>query len=744
MMKRKNIITSGIALMVTAAFISCSDQFLQDKKNYDSANSDLYNYYSGALGRVADIYMWCLPDATAEPSWKYNSTGLADLQSKSTEEYSGFGAFVDPDAEMTYQSGNNPVPDYFQGGTGNIQTMVWGRIRNCNDVIRGIEGSKLTEEEKSKLLGQVLFFRAWCYYNMVKWYGGVPIIKEVQDIVAESVVPRSSAKDCFDFICDDLNRSAELLKPFTTNGGWTADDFGRVTSGTSLALLGRVRLLYASPLFNRTNDKARWNQAYEDIKNSIDVLNACGYGLQNESDPGVNASGWAGIFSQVQDNKEAVFVTLYNTNVSASQADFSKNNTWEHGIRPSNALGGGGKTPSAMLVDMFPMADGKKPGTCTTYTKLDNSSNTYDEEFPFMNRDPRFYRTFAFPGVRWAFKGDPRNEKSRNPYNGNEYVLWNYVWYNSADDKINPESSNVYGSDNLLSGAKGFYIRKRTDDLDINSSSRYVFDASNGFRYSASPYMEIRYAEVLLNYAEAACGAGHLDVAVAQLQKIRARVGYTASNNFGLQTNLLTDERACMSAILYERQIELAYEGKRFDDLRRWMLFDGGQNKVEGAPNAWTLTGWDGNTCTYLGFTEFNGQRRDNLEFRVSDKYGNGLGDKSWGMGENDPNPDPLYAAMGEDDYKNRPIIDLREELASQQEALKAFYSTYLIRKKKKGDAYITGTAQSEKHMKFYPKYYFLGLYQGAQSNNPTLKQTIGWGDYMNGGANGTFDPLAE
>ena len=199
-----------------------------------------------------------------------------------------------------------------------------------------------------------------------------------------------------------------------------------------------------------------------------------------------------------------------------------------------------------------------------------------------------------------------------------------------------------------------------------------------------------------------------------------------------------------MSAILYERQIELAYEGKRFDDLRRWMLFDGGQNKVEGAPNTWTLTGWDGNTCTYLGFTEFNGQRRDNLEFRVSDKYNNGLGDKSWGMGENDPNPDPLYTAMGEDDYKNRPVIDLREELASQQEALKAFYSTYLMRKKKKGDAYIAGTAQSEKHMKFYPKYYFLGLYQGAQSNNPTLKQTIGWGDYMNGGSNGTFDPLAE
>lgn len=736
MMKIKNIITLSITLMVTTTFMSCSDQFLQDKKNYDSASADSYNYFSGALARVADIYMWCLPDAIASPSWKYNSTGLADDQSKSTEEYSGFGAFVNPDAEMTYQSGNNSVPDYFQGQSGNIQQMVWGRIRNCNDVIKGISGSTLTDNEKNQLLGQVYFFRAWCYYNLVKWYGGVPIIKEVQDIVAESVVPRSTTKECIEFICEDLYESERLLAPFTENGGWPTTEFGRVTSGTALALLGRVRLLYASPLFNRTNDKSRWEQAYQDIERSIGVLNACGHGLLNESSPGVNASGWAAAFSQVQDNSEAVFVTLYNTNTSSSQADFSKNNTWEHGIRPSNALGGGGKTPSAMLIDLFPMADGKRPDNSTTYTTLDKSDLTYEEGAPFMNRDPRFYRTFAFPGVRWAFSGDPRNEKSNNPYNGADYELWNYVWYNSAADKTNPESSNAYGADNLLSGAKGFYIRKRSDDLDVNKSPRYLYDASNGFRYSASPYMEIRYAEVLLNYAEAACGAGHLNVAVEQLKKIRARVGYTAANNFGLQADLASNEAACMAAILYERQIELAYEGKRFDDLRRWMLFDGGAEKVDGAPNSWTLTGWNGNTCTYLGFTPLNDrQRRDNIEFRVSDSHSSqGLGGKSWAVGEK--NPDPLA------DVERPAALDLRKDISGQQENLKVFYDTYLTRKKKKGDAY--DSDNSEKYMKFYSKYYFLGLSQGAQSSNGTLKQTIGWGDYMNGGSNGTFDPLAE
>ena len=144
-MKRKNIIAFSVALMAIGAFTSCSDEFLQDKKNHDYVDASRYNTFSGAKARVDDIYAWCLPNTSSEPSWKYNSTGAADLQSKSTEEYSGFGSFVDPDAPMTSQSGNNTVPDYFHNSGNNIQASVWGRIRNCNDVIYGIENSTLSE-----------------------------------------------------------------------------------------------------------------------------------------------------------------------------------------------------------------------------------------------------------------------------------------------------------------------------------------------------------------------------------------------------------------------------------------------------------------------------------------------------------------------------------------------------------------------------------------------------------------------
>lgn len=203
----------GTALMLS----SCSDSFLKDKKDYDNVTPEVYNDLTGASARVNDIYAWCLPDANSAANWKYDCTGVRDEQSKSTEEFSGFTIFTDPRTEMSVS--NNNVPDYFQNTMNNIQASVWGRIRNVNDCIEGLENSTLSQSQKNELLGQVYFFRAWCYYNLVKWYGGVPVIKSVEEPLPDSYAPRSSAKDCIEFICSDLDKSAKLLAPFTMKGG---------------------------------------------------------------------------------------------------------------------------------------------------------------------------------------------------------------------------------------------------------------------------------------------------------------------------------------------------------------------------------------------------------------------------------------------------------------------------------------------------------------------------------------------
>ncbi|HRN15911.1 MAG TPA: RagB/SusD family nutrient uptake outer membrane protein, partial [Xylanibacter oryzae] len=204
---------------------------------------------------------------------------------------------------------------------------------------------------------------------------------------------------------------------------------------------------------------------------------------------------------------------------------------------------------------------------------------------------------------------------------------------------------------------------------------------------------------------------------------------YSASNNYGLQSSLTSDQAACMSAIIYERQIEFAYEGKRFDDLRRWMLFDGGATKVAGAPSTWTLTGWGGNTCTWLGFKPLNGQRRENMEFRVADKFG---------LGGTTYDSDPLV----KNNVTRCAAVDLRKDLGPQLQTLKAWYKSNLVLKLKKGDA--RNASHVDEYMYFNPRYYFLGLSSGASVVNKSLPQTIGWEDSNNGGAAGTFDPLAQ
>ena len=715
----------GFGLLAVSCLVSCSDDFLWEKKNYDNVSAGAYNYISGCNGRVNDVYSWCLPTAS-DLTWKYPSMGNADIAGKSTEEYSGFSSFVDPEIELSSNSTNNAVPDFFLASNNNIQEAVYGRIRNINDVIAGIKGSTISEDEKNVFLGQCYFFRAWCYYNLVKWYGGVPLVTEVQEPVAASFTPRSSAKACIDFILEDLKQSADLLRSKTTNGGWSGSDWGRVTTGTALALKGRVLQLWASPLFNRANDPSRWENAYKEMKADLPVINSCGYGLYNAGN-NVNGSSFALQFLQLGKNPEAVFVTLHNNVASDDGLDNQKNNRWERDIRPANT-GGGGKGASKMLIDMFPMADGKLPAGLNTYTKLETSQYAYESDYPFMNRDPRFYRTFTFPGFRWAYNGDPTQRDGHNPsYDaGKNYVLWNYVWYTDLNDQGNPESGNSYAADNLLGSKVGVYVRKKSDDLDLNGSPLYSYEPLGskgaGPFFSAAQLIELRYAEVLLNLAEVACMAGHTDEAAGYLQQVRDRAGVPAYTN-------LSDQATCMSAILYERQIEFAYEGKRFDDMRRWMLFDGGAVLPAGAPSSWTLTGWGGNTCTWLGFKPFNGQRRENIEFRVADKYG--VGTTLW-------DGDPLVNAGTE-----RPAgVNLKNDLTEQLEALKAWYQDNLVLKERKGDG--RDAQHNDEFISFRPKYYFLGLSTGAQNSNKGLAQTIGWEDYNNGGAPGTFDPFAE
>jgi starch-binding outer membrane protein, SusD/RagB family len=725
-MKNMNKYSLSAVLLVALTLITaCSDDFLTAKQDYSRVTAAIYNDYAGAKGRINDIYSLCSPRSNTEVSYDNPSTGTADLYATCTEEYGGFvlsdgttNNFVS-DNVIT----NNTVVDFFYSEA-KTSRSPWGRIRNCNDAIEGIEGGTLSDAQKKELLGQAYFFRAWTYYRLVKTYGGVPIVDHVQNPEVggtgglDLAIPRSTTKQCLDFLCNDLEKAASYLPLKWDDGNW-----GRVTAGAALALEGRARLLYASPLFNRADDNARWKIAYDVNKRAVDSLNASGfYGLAYLSNPGINASGWAKMFSDYQ-SPEAVFVTLYNNLAPATNGTAPNfNNTWENSIRPINSGGGGGKSTTAEMVDLFPMSNGL-PAT----DKDKNAINSYDKDVFFVNRDPRFYRTFAFPGVQWTFNGTPK--KSVCPYTpGSKYQLWNYAWYETTTYQ-GDETYSGYGADKLATNYKGIYIRKKTDDFSVNSATLYVYDSltSTPFQRSAAPFIEMRYAEVLLNFAEAACGANHGAEALTALRLIRQRVGYTGT--CGLDDALAGNRAGLFAAILYERQVELAYEGKRFDDMRRWMLWDGGDGQAA-LKSTWALTGFGGNTCTYLGVKPLNGQRRTGMELRVSSSVTGG------GIAPVGAANDPIVT----NNIKRPQAWNISESNAVtskiQQDSVAEFYRYNLTRKQRMVDT-------KNKVITFRPEYYIIGLKSSAQVNNTTLLQTIGWTDGQQGGM-GTFDPLAE
>ena len=753
-MKTRYFKILGIAAATLLGLASCQD-FLEDIKNYDSVSPEAYNDWDGVLGRLSDVYALSLPNGAASGNWQYPSTGANDdMMARSTEEYSGFSdSFVDP--QVIFSTTESVTPDFFQGtDRGNVRANVWGVIRNINDAIEGVQGCTLSNELKDIALGQLYFLRAWRYFMLWKWYGGVPIIKTVQAVESSSVTPRASSEEVYNFIIEDLDTAAEKLRATTANGknAWlTGENYGRVTTGTALALKTRVMAWWCSPLFNRKGEKKRYDDAYKALfeeEDALAIINMCGYKFSYS-----NADGWADMFNVIGGNSDAIFFARHNNIVPGQTPDYQRNNNWERSIRPSNAMGSGGQNPSKMIIDLFPMADGTIPAG--KGSSLLPSSSKYDEKLPFLNRDPRFYRTFAFPGMKWPFRKEAvlDNTKTDYPYTSSNYELWNYVWY----EKEVTSTATYYGADALFKNAKGAYVTKRAAaDPDKGAYTWPSAESkASGFQLSYASFIELRYAEVLLNLAEIACGHGDFAKAIDFLVQIRNAVGAETA----VLNNLAKDYKHCFAAIIYERQIELAFEGKRFDDMRRWLLFDGGAHFAEiGAPSHWTPGGmWEGNTCSFLGVKPlFDGKtRRENMVYRV--KVGDGLGATSWNKW--DEMPDPIAkqvladgtVSVAEGDSKWEAFKEWRSEFsvdlsdkANLQDNLSNlatnFYNKYLEYQQRQGDGALydeDGKLTSLLYPKFQPQCYFLGFTSGVQSANPTLPNNIGWG-------NGTFDPLAE
>ena len=429
---------------------------------------------------------------------------------KCTDEIAGETRFF----EGTVQP--NTVTEF---GTAVNATNNYGKIRSINQFLLKMPGGAFSEAYKKELMAQTIFFRAHRYYELVRLYGGVPLVLEPlegvgQEAKDEAAYPRNTTSESFAQIVKDLDYSIENLP-----GKWgNSNDWGRITSGAAAGYKGRILLNWASPQFNPSDQADRWQAAFDANKKALEILSANGYGLHKS---------FKDLWFEEVNNPEAVWVTSYNNKVGDQ---ISKNQGWDNSTRPSYlGTAGGSNQPTWEMAKAFPMKNGKK---------ITETGSGYNEKLFYKNRDPRFNQTIAFNGTTW-------------PINGNtNYRLWTYL----VDNKTVEQKATT----------SGFYCRKA---IDPNLTTGNVVN-------SGGDWIEMRYAEVMLNYAEAACGVNQLEEAYTQLTAIRERAGIDAGANglYGLKANMTRAEM--FEAILLERQIELAFEGKRFWDLRRWKKFE--------------------------------------------------------------------------------------------------------------------------------------------------------------------------
>ncbi|MDO5446365.1 MAG: RagB/SusD family nutrient uptake outer membrane protein [Prevotellaceae bacterium] len=757
MKKSFNIFRNLFAIAVIAiTATSCSDEFLQEKRPYGSFGpEEVYGDWNAVNLRLNFIYQKNLPyfkgeDNSYPDMWP---VGYADNLSNNTEEFTGYGHYNNPThAEWT----NENIDKYFFYG---INESPWKKIRECNDVIVRVqetELSNLTQEQKDEVEAQARFFRATRYFRLFKRFGGVPITEKLQSTLMsdslENRLVRETTDSTYRFIINDLVWSGDILPAVWDE---EVNNWGRVTAGTCYALAGVVANYYASPIFNRADELSRWQEAYDLNKKALEVLAEGGFGLAFAGDPGSNASNWAKIWCNMKvgdgNISEGVYMAICNNQPDQDgKSQHAIPNGWEKAIRPNTAKGSGSLTPSAEMIDLFPMADGKRPTEAGQYQ--------YDKDLFFLNRDPRFYRTFAFPGTEWKFKGTISDEEY--PYiSGTDYKLLNFSWFQSVAESQDTVKSGFF-SDLMGSSGKSIFVRKKSQDYGIETNALYNFSNDDGFTYNGQPLLAMRYTEVLLNFAESACGINRLDEAWDALVKIRQRVGYTG--DCGLDPAIKSDRARMFEAILFERQIELAYEGKRFDDCHRWMLFDGGVGQEELSPT-WKVTAWSGNTCKYLGVKPLNEVLRHRIELHISPLVY---------IGERDKTADPFVARDEQtparltypealslmEDF--RTVAPLTEDGTitfnnDKVRALAEFYKQYIVRKDVStmanepnvetitDDAGNETTITTDRTYPIWPKnLYFLGLGTGDQNNNPSVQQTLGWTDAF--GGVGTFDPLAK
>jgi hypothetical protein len=542
----------------TGALSSCK-KYLERSPLTDIKENDPYKNFRNFQGFTEEIYN-CIPLLSVNQNhnsinlgedefWNPLETRLVSYHIDNGNYFNWTGVlytFLGTDGSGA--SNTDPV------NKGNLWGLCWYGIRKANLGIANLDKmTDATQEEKDLIAGQLYFFRGFLHFQVMQYWGGLAYIDQVVPTNSVIKFPRLSYQATADKVAADLKKASELLPSNwdeTTVGKQTlGNNNDRINKWMALGFLAKNYLFAGSPLMNReSTGSSTYNTDY--CKKAADVFAQL---LQStESTQRYELAP----YSQIRDilytwNKGGLVPGLKENIMHESMVgvNFRWRRNQVNDYRPLVIHPTGIKVyPTANYADYYGMANGLP---IPDPEKADAESG-YDPEFPWRNRDPRFYNDILIDGERCVTNG--------GAVGNNEFRQYASLFTNGL-------MRTADGNNKVWTG----YMNSKVVAKNMNDVEGLGLIENNTFALSL-----MRLADVYLMYAEATANGygtpqsiapGYSLSAVAAVNKVRARAGMP-----GINAKFLGSTTSFMSELRRERAVELAFEAHRFNDLRRWLL----------------------------------------------------------------------------------------------------------------------------------------------------------------------------
>lgn len=556
----KTIVKYSLILGLCAFPVSC-EEYLDVSPDTLISEEEAFENFTKFQGFTEELYQ-TIPDFTNgywTNSWNW---GEDEIQSSARDFH--FVCKIDNGNLWGWQSEH----DGWQAGWMNrrnvstnndrfnkdLWTLGWAGIRKSNIGIANIDKlTDATQEEKDLIKGQLLFFRGWYHFQFMQYFGGLPYIDTVLPSDQPLKLPRLSYAECAEKAAADFRMAADLLPV-----DWDNTTVGKKTLGKNalrinkimaLGYLGKNYLWAGSPLMNKeSTGSATYNAEFckKAAKAFAELLTNTESGdskyallpFANYSDNFyTTGKNWA-----IPGGSEAIFRGPY-WGANGSNWGTSKQ------YQPSPVLADGDVKflPTANYVDNYGMANGLP---IKNISQADTESG-YDPSYPWKGRDPRFYNDIVYDGVKCVTGTMPTNVESdryAKLFTGGSYR-------------------------NISTGSRTGYLLYKFIPITANKYDG-GYDYGNNLNIHI-PWM--RLSDIYLMYAESAAvgynsptgkdpSFSKTAVEAVNVVRDRAKVGHVANKFLGTVDSFIDEVRR-------ERAVELAFEGHRFNDLRRWMLF---------------------------------------------------------------------------------------------------------------------------------------------------------------------------